>query len=85
MLDAPGQPFYDPEADAALFKELEASVSQSEKRVIRRLPYHINDHAFASVLVEEYRSLAGRSATEEGVESLWKVEKRFSKTSEKRL
>ena len=28
-LDAPGQPFYDPEADAALFEELEAAVAQT--------------------------------------------------------
>lgn len=66
MLDAPGQPFYDPEADSALFEELEESISQDEKRVIRRLPHHINDHAFAAVLVDEYLSLAGKRATEEG-------------------
>jgi uncharacterized protein (UPF0261 family) len=62
MLDAPGQPFYDPEADFALFEELEECVLQDDKRVIRRLPYHINDHAFASVLVEEYLALAGTPA-----------------------
>ncbi len=62
MLDAPGQPFYDPEADFALFEELEECVLQDDKRVIRRLPYHINDHAFASVLVDEYLALAGTPA-----------------------
>lgn len=58
MLDAPGQPFYDPEADAALFEELEISVLQNDKRVVRKLPYHINDRAFSSALVDEYLSLA---------------------------
>jgi len=58
-LDAPGQPFHDPEADAALFEELEAAVSQTDRRAIRRLPYHINERAFASALVDEYLSLSG--------------------------
>ncbi|HEV7280242.1 MAG TPA: Tm-1-like ATP-binding domain-containing protein [Pirellulaceae bacterium] len=56
-LDAPGQPFYDPEADAALFDELENCVDSNESRVIRRLPLHINDPAFAAALVDEYRTL----------------------------
>jgi uncharacterized protein (UPF0261 family) len=54
MLDAPGQPFYDPEADAALFDELEAVITQTTQRTIRRLPMHINDPAFAQALVEAY-------------------------------
>ena len=37
-LDAPGQPFHDPEADAALFDELESAVSTGPDRLIRRLP-----------------------------------------------
>jgi uncharacterized protein (UPF0261 family) len=53
-LDAPGQPFYDPEADAALFDELESAVSTGPDRVIRRLPLHINDFEFARALVEEF-------------------------------
>jgi uncharacterized protein (UPF0261 family) len=59
MLDAPGQPFHDPEADSALFEELTASVKQDAGRVIRRLPCHINDDAFVSALVAEYLSLNG--------------------------
>jgi uncharacterized protein (UPF0261 family) len=56
-LDAPGQPFHDPEADAALFDELEAAVSSGPDRLIRRLPLHINDPEFAQALVEEFLSL----------------------------
>jgi uncharacterized protein (UPF0261 family) len=57
MLDAPGQPFHDPEADAALFTELEASVDQTEQRRIVRLPYHINDQEFSQAAVAEFLSL----------------------------
>lgn len=59
MLDAPGQPFYDPQADAALFDELEAQIDQNELRRIVRLPCHINDPEFADSLVENYLDLRG--------------------------
>lgn len=57
MLDAPGQAFHDPEANAALFDELEARVEQTEQRKIVRLPHHINDDAFADSLVETFLGL----------------------------
>jgi uncharacterized protein (UPF0261 family) len=57
-LDAPGQPFHDPEADAALFNELEASLEPTAQRRIVRLPYHINDAAFSQALVDAFLSLA---------------------------
>jgi uncharacterized protein (UPF0261 family) len=53
-IDAPGQPFHDPAADAALFEELEKQVKVTEQRQIRRLPCHINDPQFATALVEAY-------------------------------
>jgi uncharacterized protein (UPF0261 family) len=53
-LDAPGQPFHDPEADAALFEELESAIEPAPGRSIRRLPLHINDPAFARIVVEAY-------------------------------
>jgi uncharacterized protein (UPF0261 family) len=56
-LDAPGQPFHDPEADAALFNELESAVSPGPDRLIRRLPLHINDPEFAQALIEEFWAL----------------------------
>jgi uncharacterized protein (UPF0261 family) len=55
-LDAPGQPFYGPEADAALFDELESAVGAAPGRSIVRLPYHINEPAFAQALVEGFLS-----------------------------
>jgi uncharacterized protein (UPF0261 family) len=56
-LDAPGQPFHDPEADQALFDELERAVRPAPGREIRRVPFHINDAQFARALVDEFLSL----------------------------
>ena len=56
-LDAPGQPFHDPAANAALFEELEACVVKTPDRIVRRLPLHINDRGFAEVLVQTFRNL----------------------------
>ncbi|MCX7419614.1 MAG: Tm-1-like ATP-binding domain-containing protein, partial [Planctomycetia bacterium] len=56
-IDAPGQPFHDPAADAALFEELERTLQQTEQRRIKRLPRHINDPEFAAALVEEFTAL----------------------------
>ena len=65
-LDAPGQPFHDPAADAALFDELEAAVERTPERVIRRLPHHINDRAFADALVAAFRGLWQTAADRRG-------------------
>ncbi len=60
-LDAPGQPFHDPMADAALFQALEQTVRPSPNRQLVRLPHHINDPAFAAALVQHFKALhAGR-------------------------
>jgi uncharacterized protein (UPF0261 family) len=57
-IDAPGQPFYDPEADAALFDTLEERLEQTQDRRLERLPYHVNDPEFSTALVENFRSIA---------------------------
>ncbi len=46
LIDAPGQPFHDPDADAALFAAIEANVEQTADRVVMRVPANINDEAF---------------------------------------
>jgi len=56
MIDAPGQPFHDPDADAALFEELQKSLEQTPDRVVKRLPHHINDPVFAAELVKAFRA-----------------------------
>jgi uncharacterized protein (UPF0261 family) len=58
-LDAPGQPFHDPTADAALFRALDETVRQTASRQLVRLPHHINDPQFAAALVEAFRALHG--------------------------
>lgn len=47
MIDAAGQPFYDPEADAALFAALREDLDQ-DKVTLVELDLHINDPAFAA-------------------------------------
>lgn len=56
-LDAPGQPFWDPAADAALFDALQQTVRITATRQLIRLPFHINDPAFAAALVQHFRAL----------------------------
>ncbi|MFM0502082.1 Tm-1-like ATP-binding domain-containing protein [Paraburkholderia caffeinilytica] len=58
-IDAEGMPFYDPDADRALFEALEATLQTTPARRIERLPLHINDAAFADAVVAAYRELAG--------------------------
>jgi uncharacterized protein (UPF0261 family) len=60
-LDAPGQPFWDPEADQALFRALERTVRQTSNRQLIRIKRNINEPEFASAVVGALRSLAGRS------------------------
>jgi uncharacterized protein (UPF0261 family)/ABC-type branched-subunit amino acid transport system ATPase component len=55
-LDAPGQPFWDPAADKALFDALEGTVRQTANRQLVRVPLHINDPAFADLVVKTFRS-----------------------------
>ena len=56
MLDAPGQPFHDPEADAALFAAIEDAFQASDAHRLVRVPAHINDPAFADAVVAELRA-----------------------------
>ena len=58
LIDAPGMPFHDQDADAALFEALERTVEQTGQRRLIRLPLHINDADFAAALVESWREIA---------------------------
>jgi uncharacterized protein (UPF0261 family)/ABC-type branched-subunit amino acid transport system ATPase component len=60
-LDAPGRPFWDPDADAALFRALERTVRQTGNRRLIRVGSHINDPELAAAVVGELRSLLGRA------------------------
>jgi uncharacterized protein (UPF0261 family) len=59
-LDAPGQPFWDAEADAALFRALEQTVRQTGNRQLIRVSKHINDPEFVATVVSAFRALMGR-------------------------
>ena len=56
-IDAPGQPFHDPEADRALFDNLEATVRQTDMRKVIRIPLHINDPDFAVALAKHFQEI----------------------------
>ena len=62
-LDAPGHPFWDPEADAALFQALDRTVRQTSNRQLIRLKRNINDAEFAAAVVAAFRALIGRPGT----------------------
>ena len=61
-LDAPDQPFHDPEARRTLFDAIERTFEESANRRLARTPYHINDPAFADAVagaLAEIHPLAG--------------------------
>jgi uncharacterized protein (UPF0261 family) len=57
MIDAPGQPFHDPDADAALFASLRKHAGINVEIV--EIDAHINDPEFASALAERMLGLLG--------------------------
>jgi uncharacterized protein (UPF0261 family) len=61
-LDAPGQPFWDPLADAALFDTLTSEIRQTDRRKLLRIPYHINEPHFTTAVVEEFLAIAPAAA-----------------------
>jgi len=52
LLDAPGQPFHDPEADNALFEAIGKTVRQTTQRRVERVRANINDTPFVDAVVE---------------------------------
>jgi len=46
-LDAPGMPFHDPEADAALFAAIHEALDDNPRVTVVDRPHHINDPTFA--------------------------------------
>jgi uncharacterized protein (UPF0261 family) len=57
MLDAPGQPFHDPGANAAFFDTLRSEFRTAGKHELTELPCHINDPAFAAALADALRDV----------------------------
>ncbi|MEM9550735.1 MAG: ABC transporter permease [Pseudomonadota bacterium] len=59
-IDAPDGPFWDPEANRALFTALEETVRATANRQLVRVPYNINDPEFAELVVKTFRSFHTR-------------------------
>lgn len=57
-LDAPGQPFHDPAAKAALFEAIRKGWQAAPNRKLVELDMHINDAGFASAAVAAYNEIA---------------------------
>ena len=66
LLDAPGQPFWDPEANRVLFETLEATVNATANRQLVRVPHNINDPEFADLVVRTFRSFHAQPRTANG-------------------
>jgi uncharacterized protein (UPF0261 family) len=56
-LDIKGGPFWDPEADDALFATLMKDVEQTPNRQLIKLPCHINDPEFSAAAVEHFQDI----------------------------
>lgn len=54
IIDVEGAPFYDPDADKALFAALEKTVNQTANRKLVRLPLAINDKEFSQAVVSSF-------------------------------
>jgi uncharacterized protein (UPF0261 family) len=60
-LDAAGAAFWDPDADAALFRALDQTVRQTANRQLIGVRRHINDPEFSAAVVEAFRALHGQA------------------------
>jgi uncharacterized protein (UPF0261 family) len=58
-IDAEGQPFHDPAADAALFGSIRQGWRPAKNRKLMELDLHINDPAFADAAIAAFAEIAG--------------------------
>ena len=56
-IDAPGKPFHDPAADAALFAAIRSAWKPAPNRQLVEVDAHINDPAFAEAAVHAFRDI----------------------------
>lgn len=54
-LDAPGQPFFDPDADLVLFQTLEQHFRPTDRHHLVKVPLHINNPEFAELVALHVR------------------------------
>ncbi|HSI80513.1 MAG TPA: Tm-1-like ATP-binding domain-containing protein [Solirubrobacterales bacterium] len=65
MIDAEGEPFWDPEADAALFAELRSGLEGTDVE-LHELDLHVNDPEFATAMVEKLDQYIRRTSDRTG-------------------
>ncbi|KAK8685797.1 hypothetical protein V6N13_124831 [Hibiscus sabdariffa] len=63
-LDASEKPFYDPEATGTLLNELKRLTKINKDRQVKMYPYHINDPAFANILVDSFMEICSMNTTD---------------------
>ncbi|KAK8694659.1 hypothetical protein V6N13_072206 [Hibiscus sabdariffa] len=63
-LDASEKPFYDPEATGTLLNELKRLIKINEDSQVKMYPYHINDPAFANILVDSFMEICSKNTTD---------------------
>lgn len=51
-IDAPGQPFHDPQANDALFTTIEQEFRPTARHHLKKVPLHINDPEFARLVAD---------------------------------
>ena len=59
LIDAPGQPFHDPDADEALFTAIEEHLVQTPNRTVTRVAANINDEAFVQAALAAFADVMG--------------------------
>jgi uncharacterized protein (UPF0261 family)/ABC-type branched-subunit amino acid transport system ATPase component len=57
LIDAPGKPFWDPEADKALFDAIAARFRAGPDRKLVRLSWNVNDPPFAEALLAAFKEI----------------------------
>ena len=62
VLDASGQAFFDPAADEALFKTIEAEVNLTPDRQVIRVPHPINHPKFGAAALAAFHDISGRAS-----------------------
>ncbi|OCJ36769.1 Tm-1-like ATP-binding domain-containing protein [Serratia sp. 14-2641] len=62
-LDAPGQPFFDPQARQAFAEGLESTVTQTAQRQIIKTPHHINAPEFSSLVIAQFQDVMQHQRT----------------------
>jgi uncharacterized protein (UPF0261 family) len=61
MIDAEGMPFWSPEADAALFDAIRATVDRARVELVE-LDLHVNDPAFADAMADRLTAMLAASS-----------------------